>query len=480
MASEVQDDGRVITLNITKPAPSLNLHGFQWRGAEGLAIEEVQQPAIGVEVDHESKPAEQHISKRVVESIRQVPLQGLVAPAKDDVSPSFPLDVFEGSWAGNGFNLIFVPISGKKLTELGGAAGAAGLPRGSGPPDNILILNLTTEQWTFGPNLGKVPNRGMGKQDTINLDALSYIQTVQDVTNVLTGKGDRVETNKTGIHFEPGVWLRVPQAEFHKDTVGRESIVRMASIPHGTTINAQGLVPGPESKIKGRPDFVKAAVDTTPFPIGDPAGRIQRMFTSMNADTPNVLRVPQDLSRFNNKELPANFGKGFGTGRITTDIIKNPNLVLAKANEGLKILETITFELSTGVGRKQGPTTAKLNGGGTTNISFLQGERVRSMTNTWWIEKVEYDVVVPPLLEGETATLWAKMPTPSTAPTPKFAVTAPKGGVKQETPIKVQGVQLQYSQTVNLNFGPAMGNTLTWPHVSVATLVPVTPQPFQM
>jgi hypothetical protein len=33
-------------------------------------------------------------------------------------------------------------------------------------------------------------------------------------------------------------------------------------------------------------------------------------------------------------------------------------------------------------------------------------------------------------------------------------------------------MQIQYSQTVNLNF-----NGLTWPHVSVATLVPATALP---
>jgi hypothetical protein len=55
------------------------------------------------------------------------------------------------------------------------------------------------------------------------------------------------------------------------------------------------------------------------------------------------------------------------TGSITTDIIKNPNLVLKRAIEGLDIRETITFEVSTG------PTDATLNGGGTANISFLAG-----------------------------------------------------------------------------------------------------------
>jgi hypothetical protein len=41
--------------------------------------------------------------------------------------------------------------------------------------------------------------------------------------------------------------------------------------------------------------------------------------------------------------------------------------------------------------------------------------------------------------------------------------------------IKIPGIQIQYSQTVFLNFAG-----LTWPHVSVATLCPKNPQPFTM
>jgi hypothetical protein len=36
--------------------------------------------------------------------------------------------------------------------------------------------------------------------------------------------------------------------------------------------------------------------------------------------------------------------------------------------------------------------------------------------------------------------------------------------------LTVTSVQIQYSQTVNLNF-----KNLSWPHVSVATLVPADP-----
>jgi len=49
---------------------------------------------------------------------------------------------------------------------------------------------------------------------------------------------------------------------------------------------------------------------------------------------------------------------------------------------------------------------------------------------------------------------------------PTFSVIPPKE-ITEPITIKVTSTQIQYSQTVLLNF-----NGLTWPHVSVATLVP--------
>ncbi len=52
---------------------------------------------------------------------------------------------------------------------------------------------------------------------------------------------------------------------------------------------------------------------------------------------------------------------------------------------------------------------------------------------------------------------------------PTFSVTPPKA-ITVPLPIKVTSKQIQYTQTVVLNF-----NGLSWPHVSVATLVPAAP-----
>lgn len=174
-------------------------------------------------------------------------------------------------------------------------------------------------------------------------------------------------------------------------------------------------------------------------------------------------------------------------GTITTNIIKNPNLVLERAIKGQDIRETITFEVSTG------PPNATMNGGGTANISFLAGTQspittaipdkptdkpnahAAFMTSRFWIETIAYEVNVPRLTKKGTILLKPTMPKDSTAPTPVFAITSPPKLPSEPKKITVPGIQIQYSQTVNLNFA-----TLTWPHVSVATIVPTGPQPFTM
>ena len=224
--------------------------------------------------------------------------------------------------------------------------------------DNILELNLTTEQLTFGENLGKIPNRGLFGQSDIDLTGVPYLQTVQDVTFSATGRGDN--PNSTSIHFEPGVWLHVPKAKFH--TKPTASVVRMACILHGTTINAQGLLSTHEttnrSVLGGVADFPSFDdIDSTPFTLGKVNEKQTEIFQKpMDATNQNTFRMPQNLGNFNKN------------GTITSAIIKNPNQVLQNAIKGQNITETISFEVSTG------PPTAKINGGGTANISFLAGK----------------------------------------------------------------------------------------------------------
>lgn len=396
-------------------------------------------------------------------------------------SPQAPLGVlsnFAGTFAGTGFNTIFRPNSGPPNgTTFPNPVSGNPIPQP--PNENVLELNLTTETISFATPLGNVPNRGLGNQQDITLNGVPYVQVINDVTNVATGKAD---ATPTGIHFEPGLWMNVPATT--SDPVLGDSLVRMASIPHGTTINAQCL--SPTTTFPGPPKI--APVDITPFVIGsNPPTLIP--FAAQTATKTDTPRLPQDLSPF------------IATGTITQDILTDPNTVLRKAIAGQTITNTIVFTVSTN------PPSPEL-GGGTANIAFLEGTGggtpgnssgpaanadAVQMTATFWIETVEHVITIPiwhpgqpPLHLSPTST---HIHTPissstdsATAPTtnlthlgipklvPQFLIEPPHAITAPKT-IKVHTTQIQYSQVVNLNFAG-----LTWPHVSVATLIPAAPQ----
>src|SRR6478752_6690083 len=152
-----------------------------------------------------------------------------------------PLSAFTGTFTGQGFNTIFRPDSATTPTEMPGPINT------TDPPDNVLELNLTDETMSFSNNLGSIPNRGSGPQADAFLNGVPYLQTINDVT---TG-------TPVGIHFEPGIWLAVPSSTNPHEPF---TVARMASIPHGTTITAQGTA---LPAVAGKPTI--AAIDITPF-----------------------------------------------------------------------------------------------------------------------------------------------------------------------------------------------------------------------
>lgn len=369
------------------------------------------------------------------------------APPNTPVPKLLVLNNFKGSFVGNGFNTIFRPQSSATPTAF---------PNNptQGANDNVLELNLTAETLAFADALGSVPNRGLFAQGDIFLSGVPYVQTIQDVTNPATGKAD---APATGIHFEPGLWMRVPAS--NTNPVQVESLNRMASIPHGTTINAQGLAPSKSTP--GPPKIPKA--DITPFVINTKPPQLVP-FPNQKANLTNTLRLPQDLTTF------------IKAGTITQAILDDPNTVLRNANTGKSITNTTTIEISTS------PTASQL-GGGTANIDFLLGAKTGSdigpnahavqMDATFWISEVSHKITVPKHALGQ-GPLEIAAPSPvKGAPAgfqaPSFIVDPP---VEITTPktITVTSTQIQYSQKVLLNFAP-----LSWPHVSVATLIPKDP-----
>lgn len=399
------------------------------------------------------------------------------------------LSSFAGAFSGNGFNTIFRPANQNSNTDSFVNKSFAPL-LGTKPNESILELNLTQESLSFACPLGRVPNRGLSQQDDLTLNGVPYVQVIDDISNPKTGKADGPATN---IHFEPGLWMHIPATT---NNPGKPEMVnRMASIPHGTTINAEGLAAPVE--VNGPPNI--PSVDITPFVIvangQAPVTRIR--FASQTANitaTPAsaIPRIPQDLSLF------------IAASTITQEILDDPNTVLRNANVGKNIINTKTIAVST------------VQEGGTANTDFLDGKPLQpgqastnandthpnanahgaSMSATFWISTVEYEIVVPPSKPGPRPLVISPAPLKSGVKLPTFEVNPPKE-IKTPTTIKVHATQIrksshpfccfrntstytaadpgisygaEYSQLVNLNFAG-----LTWPHVSVATLVPVAP-----
>jgi hypothetical protein len=349
--------------------------------------------------------------------------------------PLGPLSAFVGDFVGNGFNTIFRPDSAATPTVLPNP-----VPPPPPPRDNILELNLTSETLSFSRSLGSVPNRGTGNQPDAFLNGVPYLQTINDTT---------IHGESVGIHFEPGMWIHVPSTTIPE--LG-ETVTRMASIPHGTTIEAQGLV-GPAKP--GPPNI--GAVDITPFLTGsNPAKKIK--FASQTASDANTPRIPQDLGPF------------VARGTITQAMLDDPNGLLRDHISKQNIISTVTIFISTAP-----PPPDGLFGGGTDNIAFLLGEanatapnaQATQMTAVFWIETVQevlhipfYHVSSPPLFVRAKASIQGQR-------VARFLVTPPFDIEPPGRDITVTFTQIQYSQIVLLNFAG-----LTWPHVSVNTLVP--------
>lgn len=254
------------------------------------------------------------------------PLTFILPAADSDLGP---LKQLPGTWTGTGFNTIWRPNS---------------IPG----QDHFLELNLTTETLELQQISGSIPNRGLLQPD-LTMFGITYLQQIKD-TN----------TN-SGLHIEPGIWATVPKTSNPAESA---TVVRMASIPHGTTILAQGTafaVPGPP---------IIRPVDITPFPVGNAIKKIP--FPESNLAVPTQFRTPSaDIAG------------------ITQAMVDNPNSVLSAAIVGQNITQTTVLVISTD------PTTPVV-GGGLANTAFLQGTPAAGpnavsglVTAIFWIETVE-------------------------------------------------------------------------------------------
>jgi hypothetical protein len=256
-------------------------------------------------------------------------------PLKDPIhfpfpiaNPLGPLAALGGKWGGKGFNMIW-------------------RPNHTPGQDHFLELNLTLDSIDFEAISGAIPNRGLLQPD-INMFGLTYLQQISDANL------------NAGLHIEPGIWAVAPATS---DPHEGPTVVRMGSIPHGTTILAQGTATN-----AGGPPAIPN-INILPFIIGDPPATFH--FPEQTLSNPTAFRSPP----------PQLVG-------ITQAMVDNPNSVLQAAIAGQTILSTTTLQIST-------RPAAPLVGGGTSNTAFLAGSAdgpnavSAAVSATFWIETVK-------------------------------------------------------------------------------------------
>jgi hypothetical protein len=242
------------------------------------------------------------------------------SPVSEDGPKLGPLLELPGTWVGSGFNLIARPDK----------------------HDNkpfFLELNETRETISFTEIGAPIPNRGTG-QDDIFFQGVHYLQQISDAVT------------KGALHLEPGMWLNIPATTV---PVAPASVVRLATIPHGDALLAQGnsLV------VQGGPKI-------------DPVSSVPTNSTGPDAGKP--VTNAAYLAPFTTTPLPPNIPAG---------AIENPNVVLTEAIKKQKIVETTVLIID---------TTTQVGGtpGGIENIPFVvQNANATSMKAIFWIEKVE-------------------------------------------------------------------------------------------
>ncbi len=289
-----------------------------------------------------------------------------------------PLAWASGTWTGPGFNTIWRPFFG-------------------GSEDEFLELDRTDETLAFREVAGEIPNRGFEQAD-ITMHGVAYTDQIADA---VTGGG---------LHLEPGLWIAVP-ATTHPHQP--PTVARLASIPHGTSVLAQGLATFAGEQWPAMPNS-----NIVPFEIGHrrprrsdadfakKLARAKRKFPQMVLAAANEFRLPPGAS-------PTGF---------TQAMVDNPSSVLEKPPVGATLHDTVRLHVTT----SPRPTP----GGGTANTAFLEVN-----ANAVQVVATFQTTLVEPVA-GEPYR-W-----------------------------------LQYVQTVLLDF-----DDLSWPHVTVGSLRSPLPLP---
>jgi hypothetical protein len=361
-----------------------------------------------------------------------------------------PLASLVGSWSGPGFNAIWRPDNNQ--------------PPADSAIKRFLELNLTTDSFDFQVIPGAVPNRGFDTQPDLDLYGLHYLQRTRDADQ------PPFSTAGQALHIEPGLFMNVPGSAATKN---QATIVRMGSIPHGTTVLMQGPAPA-AAPSPGAPTIpvmqpFAGFPGVQPFTTTNGLGIQPVSIAPTAAGPPPVVYgqehvVPENQDTAADGAFPASQSNGPFPAPFQ-GFVNDPNSVLRQAIAGQDILGFIAINLTApGVGQgienipflgvpnmTYSPATAAANPAiladtDPTVTTTTPNAFVFSAQATFWIEWVRIPFhlgPVEPVDPGLSAIL------------------------QQVEPFYGQPtfLQLQYSQLVILVF-----NEILWPHVTVATM----------
>ena len=371
-----------------------------------------------------------------------------------------PLAELAGTWQGTGFNLVARPDF-EDQTNL------------------FLELNLTSETTVFSPISSSIPNRGFAQPD-IELFGLTYLVQISDA---ITGGA---------LHIEPGIWVFQPPTSepLLSPPEGSQLITRMANIPHGNSLVAQGIATpfnGPPTISPGAlpiaganpafslfPSFNTTAIDLQPpLAAGAPLGApIFAGGTSEAKSKPGggfhqySLSFPIGPTDPTNTRTPLGNLPEILPPDITQQLLNDPVTLLQQKVQdqlaqgysfsgtalNISTATQVTFFDAPVVNGSPLPTTTTVNvpqaGGGIENIDFLLGPSLGSNPPNNAFSALFY------------ATFWLEKLTHPTQPS---------------------FMQLQYVQMTILNFPalllgkpnatpPVPPPNFAWPHVQAATL----------
>ena len=243
-------------------------------------------------------------------------------PASATGDPLGPLAALPGRWTGRGFNAIWRPRHGTQ--------------------DHFLELNVTEDTITFTTIPGAIPNRGL-VMDDISLFGVTYMQQISE------------ENAGPVLHIEPGIWASVPATSNPNLPA---TVLRMASIPHGTTILAQG----------------------EPVTFAGPP------VIPNNNITPFTINNPTSLVPFSESDLSQSTQFRHASASVTQQMVNNPNSVLQDdlQTSGHGMQQRIALPITT--------THTPIPAGGIADMAFLRAASPGGNANavqvdaTFWIE----------------------------------------------------------------------------------------------